>query len=87
MPKVLLTRTTKNHKNIPLFNFKHEYFRNSFYPSTVIQWNKVDDNIGNSNWLVLLKNKSLNLSEQVLTVQLMLTILMELISLQIYELD
>ena len=28
--KVLSTRTTRNHNNIPLFNVKHEYFRNSF---------------------------------------------------------
>ena len=27
---------------------KHEYFRNSFFPSTVIEWNKLDNNIRNS---------------------------------------
>ena len=26
IPKVLSTRTTRNHNNIPLFNVKHEYF-------------------------------------------------------------
>ena len=30
IPKVLSTRTTRNHNNIPLFNVKHEYFRNFF---------------------------------------------------------
>ena len=44
--KVLSTRPTRNH-NILLFNVKHEYFRNSFFPSTVIEWNKLDDNIQN----------------------------------------
>ena len=47
IPKVLSTRTTRNHNNIPLFNVKHEYFRNSFFPSTVIEWNKFDNNIRN----------------------------------------
>ena len=39
IPKVLSTRTTRNHNNIPLFNVKHEYFKNSFFSSTVIECN------------------------------------------------
>ena len=38
------------------------------------------------NWLMLLKNKSLNLSDQVLIVRLMCILLMELNYLQDYEL-
>ena len=45
IPKVLSTWTTRKHNNIPLFNVKHEYFRNSFFPSTVSEWNKLDNNI------------------------------------------
>ena len=86
IPKVLSTRTTRNYNNIPLFNVKHEYFRNSFFPSTVIEWNKLDNNIETRNRLVLLKNKSLNLSDQVLIVRLMCIILMKLNYLQDYEL-
>ena len=48
IPKVLSTRTTRNYNNIPLLNVKHEYFQNSFFPSTVIEWNKFDHNIRNS---------------------------------------
>ena len=48
IPRVLSTRTTRNHNNIPLFDVKHEYFWNSFFPSTVIEWNKLDINIRNS---------------------------------------
>ena len=48
IPKVLSTRTTSNHNSIPSFNVKPEYFRNSFLPSAVIQWNKLDNNIQNS---------------------------------------
>ena len=84
--KVLSTRTTRNHNNIPLFNIKHEYFRNSFFPFTVIEWNKLDNNIQNSESVSALKNKSLNLSDQVLIVRLICIILMELNFLQNYEL-
>ena len=28
--------------NIPCFNIKHNFFRNSFFPSTIIEWNKLD---------------------------------------------
>ena len=84
IPKVLSTRTTRNHNNIPLFNVKHEYFRNSFFSSTVIEWNKPDNNIRNSESVSAFK--SLNLSDQVLIVRLMCIILMELNYLQDYEL-
>ena len=36
IPKVFSTRITRNHNNIPLFSIKHEFFQNSFFPSTVI---------------------------------------------------
>ena len=84
--KVLSTQTTRNHNNIPLFNIKHEYFRNSFFPFTVIEWNKLDNNIQNAESVSALKNKSLNLSDQVLIVRLICIILMELNFLQNYEL-
>ena len=87
IPKVLSTRTTRNHNNIRLFNVKHEYLRNSFFPSTVIEWNKLDNNIQNSESVsAFTLNKSLNLSDQVLIVGLMCTILMELNYLQDYRL-
>ena len=28
--------------NIPCFNTKHNFFKNSFFPSTIIEWNKLD---------------------------------------------
>ena len=40
---------------VPLFNVKHDYFKNSFFPSTVIKCNKSDSNIRNSGSLVLSK--------------------------------
>ena len=59
IPKVLSTRTTRNYNNIPLFNVKHEYFRNSFFPSTVIEWNKLDNNIRNSESVSAFKKQIL----------------------------
>ena len=40
---------------VPLFNVKHDYFKNSFFPSTVIEWNKLDSNIRNPENLALFK--------------------------------
>ena len=86
IPKVLSARTTRNHNNIIIFNVKHEYFRNSFFPSTVIEWNKLDNNIRNWKSVSAFKKKSLNSLDQVLIVRLMCIILMELNYLQDYEL-
>ena len=35
---------TRHKDSIPLFNVKHEYFKNSFFPSTIIEWNNLDSN-------------------------------------------
>ena len=59
IPKVLSTWTTRNHNNIPVFNVKHEYFRKSFFPSTVIEWNKLDNNIRNSESVSAFKKQIL----------------------------
>ena len=83
IPKVLSTRTTRNSNNIPLFNVKHEY---SLFFHPVIEWNKLDNNIRNSESVSAFKKKSLNLSDQVLIVRLICIILMELNYLQDYEL-
>ena len=58
IPKVLSTRTTRNDNN-PLFNVEHECFRNSFFPSTVIEWNKLDNNIRNSESVSAFKKQIL----------------------------
>ena len=46
---------TRHKNSVPLFNVKHDYFKNSFFPSTVIEWNKLDSNIRNSESLALFK--------------------------------
>ena len=38
---------------------KHDFFQNSFFPSVVIEWNKVDQNTQNSENLFIFKEKLL----------------------------
>ena len=40
---------TRNIYNIPFFKTRHTFFKNSFFPSTTIEWNKFDHNIRNSS--------------------------------------
>ena len=35
--------------NIPFFKTRHYFFTNSFFPSTIIEWNNLDHNIRNSS--------------------------------------
>ena len=46
---------TKNTNSIPQFKVKHNFFQNSFFPSAVIEWNKLDQNICNSESLNISK--------------------------------
>ena len=39
---------TRTNDKIPLFSGKHNFFINSFFPSTVIEWNNLDLKIKNS---------------------------------------
>ena len=50
---------TRCRKSIPLLSVKQDYFKNSFFPSTIIEWNNLDSNITNSENLVLFKNRIL----------------------------
>ena len=50
---------TRNKDSIPLFNVKHNYFKNSFFPSTIIEWNNLDSNIRNSESLEIFKKRIL----------------------------
>ena len=86
IPKVLSTQTTRNHNNMPLFNVKHEYIRNFFSHPLLLSGVSSIIIFEIRNRLVLLENKSLNSSDQVLIVRLMCVILMELNYLQDYQL-
>ena len=40
--------STWNHINIPLFKTTHNFFKNSFFPSSIIQWNNLAPILRNS---------------------------------------
>ena len=50
---------TRNANNIPQFKVKHDFFKNSFFPFVVTEWNKLDLNIHNSENLFIFKKKLL----------------------------
>ena len=48
IPTVRSTYRTRNIDNIPQFNVRHTFFRNSYFPSIVIEWNNLEKSIRNS---------------------------------------
>ena len=44
----------------PLIKTKHNFFKNSFFPSAIIEWNNLDPNLRNSNSISVFKEKILN---------------------------
>ena len=46
---------TRHKNSIPLFNVKHDCLKNYFFPLTVIEWNKLDSNIRNSETSALFR--------------------------------
>ena len=43
---------TRNVDNIPCFKIRHNLFKNSFFPSTIIEWNNLDPTLRNSKSFV-----------------------------------
>ena len=50
---------TRNANNILQSKVKHYFYQNLFFPSVVIEWNKLDQNIRNSENLFIFKKKLL----------------------------
>ena len=50
---------TRNVDNIPSFKIRHNLFKNSFFPSTIIEWNNLDPTLRNSKSFVDFKNSIL----------------------------
>ena len=48
MPTKKSSCTTRNAGNIPFFKFCHNFFKNSFFPSTIIEWNNLAPDLRNS---------------------------------------
>ena len=50
---------TRNSGNIPSFFAKHDYFKNSFFPSAITEWNKLDCYIRNADSFKVFKKRLL----------------------------
>ena len=59
IPTSVRSYNTRNANNIPQFKVKHNFFKNSFFPSVVIEWNKLDLNMRNPENLFMFKKKLL----------------------------
>ena len=52
--------TTRNSDNITPFKIRHNFLKNSFFPSVISEWNKLDLEICSSASLEIFKNDLLN---------------------------
>ena len=50
---------TRNLGNFPSFFAKHDYFKNSFFPSAITEWNKLDCYIRNADSFKVFKKRLL----------------------------
>ena len=50
---------TRNTDEITLFHTKHNFFKNSFLPSTVIEWDMLDPNLPSAASLFIFKKNLL----------------------------
>ena len=48
IPEKTSSYVTRNAENIPLFNIKRNFYINSFFLSSIIDWNNLDPNLSNS---------------------------------------
>ena len=60
IPNLNRVHETRHSNNIPAIHVKHDYFKHSFFPSTISEWNKLDWKIRNSGSLSIFKKKLLN---------------------------
>ena len=55
-----LLHLTRNIHSIPLLNANHKFFKNSFFLSTIIEWNNVDPHVRKSEDFSVYKSNILN---------------------------
>ena len=60
IPNLNRVRETRHSINIPAIHTRHNYFNNSFFPSTISEWNNLDCKIRNSRSLLIFFKKMLN---------------------------
>ena len=59
IPEKTSSYVTRNAEHIPLFNIKHNFYKNSFFPSSIIEWNNLDPKLRNSENFSIFKNNIL----------------------------
>ena len=59
IPKLSRPYSTKNANNFFHFKVKHSFFKNTFLPSVIIEWNKLDSEIQNTPSLNIFKKSVL----------------------------
>ena len=59
IPTRRLLFSIRNIHNIPLPNTKHNFFKNSFFPSTIIEWNNLDPHLRKSESFSVFKSNIL----------------------------
>ena len=59
MPSVRSTYRTRNIDNIPRFNVRHTFLRNSYFPYIVTEWNNLEKSIRNSESFSIFKKNIL----------------------------
>ena len=59
IPTVRSTYRTRNIDKIPQFKVRHTFFRNSYFPSIVTEWNNLDKSIRNSESFSIFKKNIL----------------------------
>ena len=55
IPNLNRVREIRHSNNIPAIHTRHNYFKNSFFPSTISEWNNLDCKIRNSGSLSIFK--------------------------------
>ena len=56
IPEKTSSYATKNADCIPLIKIKHNFFKNTFFPSAIIEWNKLDPTIQNAESFGIFKS-------------------------------
>ena len=60
IPSVNRFYDTRSNTNVPPFNCRTEYFKNSFFPNVIPEWNKLDINIKSKTSYTAFKNALLS---------------------------
>ena len=59
IPEKTSSYATRNVDCIPLIKIKHNFFKNTFFPSAIIEWNKLDPTIRNAESFCIFKSNIL----------------------------